>query len=326
MSAKQLLFSNDARKKILAGVTKLYDAVRVTMGPSGRNVLIEKSYGAPTVTKDGVSVAKEIELEDKFENMGAQLVKEAATKTNDAAGDGTTTATLLAQLMITEGIKNITAGSSPIEIKKGIEIATNKVVEFLKSKSVEVKEKERIKQVGTISANNDEQIGSLIAEAMEKVGHKGVITVEEAKVIETTLELVEGMQFDKGYVSPYMATDTEKMEASYENPYIFMTDKSISSIKEIVPVLELVANEGKPLIIISDDVEGEALTTLVINILRGAIKVCAVKAPGFGDEKLELLNDIAILTGGRVIAKDTNGKIEDINTILQCLGRQTKHI
>src|SRR3989338_8312824 len=312
MSAKQIIYGETARQTLLRGINKVADTVKVTLGPKGRNVIFDKS-GTPTITNDGVTIAKEIELKDNFENIGAKLIKEVASQTQDKAGDGTTTAILLAQLMITEGLRIVAAGSNPMEIKKGIDLATEKVVEFLKRKSSPVRDKEKIKQVATISANNDEKIGELIANAMEKVGNKGVITVEEAKSIETHLELVEGMQFDKGYLSPYMVTDPEKMEVSFEDPYIFITDKSISAVKDLVPVLELVTREGRPLIIIAEDIEGEALTTLVINLIRGAIKVCAVKAPGFGDEKLSLLEDIAVLTGGRVIAKDTGEKIENVS-------------
>jgi len=309
--SKQIIFDESARKALLEGIDKVANTVKVTLGPKGRNVILDKATN-PLITNDGVTIAKEIELKDKFENMGAKLVKEVASQTQDKAGDGTTTASLLAQLMITEGLKNITAGSNPIEIKKGIEKSTEKVVSFLKEKSVNVDSKEQIAQVATVSANNDEKIGSLIAEAMEKVGTNGVITVEEAKSIETNLELVEGMQFEKGYLSPYMATDQEKMETSFEDPYILITDKSISNVKELVPSLEAVSNEGKPLLIIAEDVEGEALTTLVINLLRGALKVCAVKAPGFGEEKRDLLEDIAVLTGGKVISKEREDKLEDV--------------
>src|SRR3989344_1243008 len=318
---KQLTFNENARKSLLAGINKVANTVKMTLGPKGRNIILDKDP-MPLITNDGVTIAKEIELKDKFENIGAKLIKEVASQTQDKAGDGTTTATLLAQLMITEGLKNITAGSNPVEVKKGIELATNKVVQYLKQKSVNVTTKEQITQVATVSANNDEKIGRLIADAMEKVGTNGVITVEEAKSIETHLELVEGMQFDKGYLSPYMVTDAEKMEANYENSFILITDKSISNVKELIPALEIVSQSSRPLLIIADDVEGEALTTLVLNLLRGAIKVCAVKAPGFGDEKRELLEDIAILTGGRVISKDTDEKMENIT--LQDLGSAKK--
>ncbi|MBU0760534.1 MAG: chaperonin GroEL [Nanoarchaeota archaeon] len=310
---KQIIFDENARRAVLRGIDKVANTVKVTLGPKGRNIILDK-HSSPLITNDGVTIAKEIELKDKFENIGAKLVKEVASQTQDKAGDGTTTAVLLTQLMVTEGLKNITAGSNPIEIKKGIESATEKVVAFLKEKSVKVNSKDQISQVATISANNDEKTGALIADAMEKVGANGVITVEEAKSIETTLELVEGMQIDKGYLSPYMAADQEKMETSFEEPYILLTDRSISSVKELVPALEAASNESKPLLIIAEDVEGEALTTLVINLLRGAIKVCAVKSPGFGDEKRELLEDIAILTGGKVISKEREEKLEDVTT------------
>ncbi|NJL44342.1 MAG: chaperonin GroEL, partial [Nitrosarchaeum sp.] len=293
MASKQIMFDENARQALLRGIDKVANTVKVTLGPKGRNVVLDKSGSSPLITNDGVTIAKEIELKDKFENMGAKLIKEVATQTQDNAGDGTTTATLLAQIMATSGLKNITAGANPIEVKQGIAVATEKVVAFLKKKSVPVKDKEKIKQVATISANNDEFVGGLIADAMEKVGNKGVITVEEAKSIETHLEVVEGMQFDKGFVSPYMATDVEKMEAALDGPRILVTDKKISSMKDLVPVLEQVAHEGRPLLIIADDVDGEALATLVINLLRGTLKVCAVKAPGFGDDQKEMLEDIA---------------------------------
>jgi chaperonin GroEL len=308
---KQIIFSEDARQALLRGIDKVANTIKVTLGPKGRTVILDKD-SSPLICNDGVTIAKEIELKDKFENMGAKLMKEVASQTQEKAGDGTTTATILAQSMITEGIKNIAAGTNPIEMKKGIEDATEKIVAYLKSQSVAVKDKQKITQVATIAANNDEKIGSLIAEAMEKVSNKGVITVEESKGIDTYLELVEGMQFEKGYLSPYMATNSEKMEVSYEDPYILITDRSISNVKEIVPTLELAAQESKPLIIIAEDVEGEALTMLVLNILRGALKVCAVKAPGFGDEKKEILEDISILTGGRLITKDKEDKLEEV--------------
>ncbi len=318
--SKQIIFNENARQALVSGIDKVANTVKVTLGPKGRNIILDRT--TPLITNDGVTIAKEIELKDKFENIGAKLVKEVASQTQEKAGDGTTTATLLAQMMIKEGIKNITSGLNPIEIKKGIEKATEKTIEFLKKKSISVRDKEKIAQVATISANNDEKIGNLIAEAMEKVGHTGVITVEEAKSIDTTLEVVEGMQFNEGYVSPYMATDPEKMETSFEDPYIFITDRTLSSIKDLVPVLEIVNQEGRPLIIIADDIEGEALTTLVINLIRGSIKVCAVKAPGFGDEKKELLEDIAVLTGGRVILKELDMKLEDVK--LEDLGSAKK--
>ncbi len=318
MSAKKLMFEEHARNALLKGIDKVANTVKVTLGPKGRYVVLDKS-DSPTITNDGVTIAKEIELHDKFENMGAKLVKEVASKTQDKSGDGTTTATVLTQAMIKEGIKNITSGANPIEIKRGMEKATEKVVEYLKSKSIEVKDKSKIVQVATISANNDSEIGELIADAMEKVGNDGVITVEEAKSLETTLEVVEGMEFDKGFISPYMATDHEKMVCEYEDPYILITDKKISAVKDIVPILEQVAHEGKPLLIIADDVEGEAQTALILNIIRGAIKVCAVKAPGFGDEKKEMLEDIAVLTGGQVISEETGMKLE--HATLDVLGR-----
>ncbi|MBI2452249.1 chaperonin GroEL [Candidatus Pacearchaeota archaeon] len=319
--AKQLIFSESARQALLRGIDKVSNTVKVTLGPKGRFVVLDKT-GTPTISNDGVTIAKEIELKDKFENMGAKLIKEVASQTQDKAGDGTTTASLLAQVMITEGLKNVAAGANPVEVKKGIENATEKVVNYLKRKSVMLSSKAQIDQVATISANNDEKIGKLIAEAMEKVGSDGVITVEEAKSTETSLEVVKGMQFDKGYISPYMATDHEKMETYYEDPLILITDKSISSVKELVPLLELVAQESKPLLIIAEEIEGEALTMLVINVLRGAIKVCAVKSPGFGDEKKDLLEDIAILTGGKIIAKDRDEKLEDVS--LEDLGSAGK--
>lgn len=309
--SKQIIFDENARRALLKGIDKVADTVKVTLGPKGRNVILDKD-SSPLITNDGVTIAKEIELKDKFENMGAKLIKEVASQTQDKAGDGTTTAIILAQQMIAEGLRNITAGSNPIEIKKGIEAATSRVVDYLKERSESVTSKDQIAQVATISANNDDGIGELIANAMEKVGVKGIITVEEAKSIETSLELVEGMQFDKGYISPYMATDQEKMETSFEDPHILITDRTISSVKELVPALEAASQDGKPLLIIAEDVDGEALTTIVINLLRGALKVCAVKAPGFGDEKNELLEDIAILTGGRVISKEKDDKLEDV--------------
>jgi chaperonin GroEL len=320
--AKQLIFHDEARSKIFMGVNKLANTVKITLGPKGRNVVLDKGYGSPVITNDGVTIAKEIELEDPFENMGAQLIKEVATKTQDDAGDGTTTATLLAQALIKEGLKNITAGANPIEVKRGIDKATKAIVEFLKSKSTDVKTKEKIIQVATISANNDEEIGKLIADAIEKVGQTGVITVEEAKALETSLELVEGMQFDRGYLSPYMVTDTEKMEANLDDAYILMYDKKISLMKELVPVLELSAKQGRPLVIICEDLEGEALATIVLNILRGVIKVVAVKAPGFGDDQKEMLQDIATLTGGKVISEETGMKLESVRP--EHLGRAKK--
>jgi chaperonin GroEL len=319
MAAKELLFNTDARSKLKRGVDQLAEAVRVTLGPKGRNVVIDKKFGSPTVTKDGVTVAKEIELSDPIENMGAQMVKEVATKTSDLAGDGTTTATVLAQAIFREGLKNVTAGANPMELKRGIDRAVEAVVEQLKTLSVPSAGKKEIAQVGTISANNDKEIGNLIAEAMEKVGKDGVITVEEAKGLETTLETVEGMQFDRGYLSPYFVTDPEKMEAVLDDPYILIHDKKISAMKELLPVLEKSAQSGKPLLIIAEDVEGEALATLVVNKLRGTLKVVAVKAPGFGDRRKEMLRDIAVLTNGQVISEELGFKLE--NATLNDLGR-----
>jgi chaperonin GroEL len=319
MAAKELQFNTDARSKLKRGVDQLAEAVKVTLGPKGRNVVIDKKFGSPTVTKDGVTVAKEVELSDPIENMGAQMVKEVATKTSDLAGDGTTTATVLAQAIFREGLKNVTAGANPMELKRGIERAVEAVVEQLKALSVPSAGKKEIAQVGTISANNDKEIGNLIAEAMEKVGKDGVITVEEAKGLETTLETVDGMQFDRGYLSPYFVTDPEKMEAVADDAYILIHDKKISAMKELLPVLEKVAQSGRPLLIIAEDVEGEALATLVVNKLRGTLKVAAVKAPGFGDRRKEMLRDIAVLTGGQVISEELGFKLE--NATLNDLGR-----
>ncbi|MEP6573699.1 MAG: chaperonin GroEL [Gemmatimonadota bacterium] len=319
MAAKELMFNTDARAKLKRGIDALADAVKVTLGPKGRNVVIDKKFGSPTVTKDGVTVAKEIELSDAIENMGAQMVKEVATKTSDLAGDGTTTATVLAQAIFREGLKNVTAGANPMELKRGIDRAVEAIVEELRRISVPSAGKKEIAQVGTISANNDAEIGKLIADAMEKVGKDGVITVEEAKGLETTLETVDGMQFDRGYLSPYFVTDPEKMEAALEDGYILIHDKKISAMKELLPVLEKVAQTGKPLLIIAEDVEGEALATLVVNKLRGTLKVCAVKAPGFGDRRKEMLVDIAKLTGGKVISEEVGFKLE--NGTLNDLGR-----
>src|SRR5688572_27471590 len=319
MAAKDLLFNTDARAKLKRGVDALAEAVKVTLGPKGRNVVIDKKFGSPTVTKDGVTVAKEIELADAIENMGAQMVKEVATKTSDLAGDGTTTATVLAQAIFREGLKNVTAGANPMELKRGIDRAVEAVVEQLKVLSAPSAGKKEIAQVGTISANNDKEIGNLIAEAMEKVGKDGVITVEEAKGLETTLETVDGMQFDRGYLSPYFVTDPEKMEAVLDDPYILIHDKKISAMKELLPVLEKVAQSGRPLVIIAEDVDGEALATLVVNKLRGTLKVTAVKAPGFGDRRKEMLRDIAVLTGGQVISEEVGFKLE--NATLNDLGR-----
>ncbi len=323
MAAKELLFDVDARARLKKGVDALAEAVKVTLGPKGRNVVIDKKFGSPTVTKDGVTVAKEVELSDPVENMGAQMVKEVATKTSDLAGDGTTTATVLAQAIFREGLKNVTAGSNPMELKRGIDKAVEALVAELKAISVPTSGKKDIAQVGTISANNDREIGELIAEAMEKVGKEGVITVEEAKGLETTLETVDGMQFDRGYLSPYFVTDPDAMEAMLESPYILIHDKKISSMKELLPVLEKVAQSGKPLMIIAEDVEGEALATLVVNKLRGTLKVAAVKAPGFGDRRKEMLRDIAVLTGGQVISEEVGFKLE--NATLNELG-QAKRI
>ncbi len=319
MAAKELLFNSDARARLKKGVDALADAVKVTLGPKGRNVVIDKKFGSPTVTKDGVTVAKEIELLDPIENMGAQMVKEVATKTSDLAGDGTTTATVLAQAIYREGLKNVTAGANPMELKRGIDRAVEAIIDELKRISTPSAGKKEIAQVGTISANNDSEIGKLIADAMEKVGKDGVITVEEAKGLETTLETVDGMQFDRGYLSPYFVTDPEKMEAVLEDGYILIHDKKISAMKELLPVLEKIAQTGKPLLIIAEDVEGEALATLVVNKLRGTLKVCAVKAPGFGDRRKEMLVDIAKLTGGKVISEEVGFKLE--NAVLADLGR-----
>jgi chaperonin GroEL len=319
MAAKELHFDADARSRLKRGVDTLAEAVKVTLGPKGRNVVIDKKFGSPTVTKDGVTVAKEVELPDPVENMGAQMVKEVATKTSDVAGDGTTTATVLAQAIFREGLKNVTAGANPMELKRGIDKAVEAVVEELKKLSVPTAGKKEIAQVGSISANNDPEIGKLIAEAMEKVGKDGVITVEEAKGLETTLETVDGMQFDRGYLSPYFITDPEKMESVHEDCYILIHDKKISAMKDLLPILEKVAQTGKPLLIIAEDVEGEALATLVVNKLRGTLKVVAVKAPGFGDRRKEMLRDIAVLTGGKVISEEVGFKLE--NTTLQDLGR-----
>jgi chaperonin GroEL len=312
MAGKEIKYSSKAREKMLIGVDTLADAVKVTLGPKGRNVLLEKSWGSPKTTKDGVTVAKEIELEDNFENMGAQMVKEVASKTSDVAGDGTTTATILAQAIYREGSKLVAAGSNPMVIKRGIEKAVNSVVEQLRVLSKPTKEKLEIAQVGTVSANNDSTIGDIIAEAMEKVGKEGVITVEEAKGMETTLEIVEGMQFDRGYLSPYFVTDAEKMDANLEEPYLLLHEKKISNMKDLVPILEQIAKMGKPLLIVAEDVEGEALATLVVNKLRGALKCAAVKAPGFGDRRKAMLEDIAILTGGQVISEDLGVKLENV--------------
>ncbi|MEK7850201.1 MAG: chaperonin GroEL [Candidatus Omnitrophota bacterium] len=310
--AKQLLFSDEARRAILRGVEQLAKAVKITLGPKGRNVVLDKKFGSPTITKDGVTVAKEVELEDPFENMGAQMVKEVAEKTSDVAGDGTTTATVLAESIYREGLKNVTAGVNPMALKRGIEKAVEIVVEELKKLSTPIKDKKEVAQVATIAANGDEKIGSDIAEAMDKVGKDGVITVEEAKSTQTTLDVVEGMQFDQGYLSPYFVTDAEKMETSLEEPFILIFEKKISAIKELLPLLEKVAHSGKPLLIIAEDLEGEALTTLVVNKIRGTLNVCAVKAPGYGDRRRSMIEDIAILTGGKAITEDLGIKLENV--------------
>ncbi len=319
MGAKEIIFDQRAREAILRGVNVLADAVKVTLGPKGRNVILEKSFGSPTITKDGVSVAKEIELENKFENMGAQMVKEVASKTSDVAGDGTTTATVLAQAIYREGMKYVSAGHNPMALKRGIEKAVAAAVEELKKLSKQTKDPKEIAQVGTISANNDETIGKIIAEAMDKVGKEGVITVEEAKSMDTTLDVVEGMQFDRGYLSPYFVTDPERMECVIEDPYILIHEKKISSMKELLPVLEAIARSGRPLLIIAEDVEGEALATLVVNKLRGTLQCSAVKAPGFGDRRKAMMEDIAILTGGELLAEELGKKLEDVK--LENLGR-----
>ncbi|MDP9349264.1 MAG: chaperonin GroEL, partial [Gemmatimonadota bacterium] len=319
MAAKELTFSVEARAALKKGIDQLAEAVKVTLGPKGRNVVIDRKFGSPLITKDGVTVAKEVELEHPIENMGAQMVKEVATKTSDLAGDGTTTATVLAQAIFREGLKNVTAGANPMALKRGIDKAVERVVEELRTLSVPTAGKKEIAQVGTISANSDEEIGNLIADAMEKVGKDGVITVEEAKGLETTLETVEGMQFDRGYVSPYFVTDPDRMEAVLEDALILIHDKKVSTMKDLLPVLEKVAQMGRPLLIIAEDVEGEALATLVVNKLRGTLKVAAVKAPGFGDRRKAMLQDIAVLTGGQVISEEVGFKLE--NTVLSDLGR-----
>ncbi len=324
MAAKYLEFSTEARARLKRGVDQLADAVKVTLGPKGRNVVIDKKFGSPTVTKDGVTVAKEVELDDEIENMGAQMVKEVATKTSDLAGDGTTTATVLAQAIYREGLKSVTAGANPMALKRGIENAVETVVAELKKISVPTSGRKDIKQVATISANGDAEIGDKIADAMDKVGKDGVITVEEAKSLETTLETVDGMQFDRGYLSPYFITDPEKMECTIEDAYVLIYDKKISTMKDLLPVLEKVAQSGRPMLIVAEDVEGEALATLVVNKLRGTLKVCAVKAPGFGDRRKEMLRDIAILTGGQVISEELGLKLE--NTTLNDLGRAKRII
>ena len=316
--AKDLFYGEESRRKLLAGVDKLADTVKITLGPKGRNVLIEKSYGSPLITNDGVSIAKEVELEDQVENMGAQLVKEVATKTNDVAGDGTTTATLLTQAIVREGFKNVTAGANPMVLKRGIDGAVEAAVDYLKNSAKKVDDKESIAQVASVSAG-DQEIGRLISEAMDKVGKDGVITVEESKSLGTTLDVVEGMQFDRGYLSPYMAANSEKMEAVLDHPYILLTDKKISNIQEIVPLLEDIMKSGSKLLIVADDVEGEALATLVVNKLRGTLDVVAVKAPGFGDRRKAMMEDIAILTGGTVISEELGYELKE--TTIDMLGR-----
>ena len=321
--AKSITFNTEARDKLKKGVDALSNAVKVTLGPKGRNVIINKTYGAPIITKDGVTVAKEIDLQDPIENMGAQMLKEVASKTADVAGDGTTTATVLAQSIITTGLKNVTAGANPMDLKRGIEKAVTTVVADLKKQSKEVGNSiEKIEQVASISANNDSVIGKLIAEAMDKVKKEGVITVEEAKGMDTTVKVVEGMQFDRGYISPYFITDTEKMEAVYENPYILIYDKKISTMNDLLPILEKSVQTGRPLLIIAEDVEGEALATLVVNKIRGSLKIAAVKAPGFGDRRKEMLEDLAILTGGTVISEEKGYRLEDAD--LTYLGQADK--
>ncbi len=317
--AKQLSFGEEARQKILKGVEKLSDAVVVTLGPKGRNVVLDKKFGSPTITKDGVTVAKEIELEDAYENMGAQMVKEVAEKTSDTAGDGTTTATLLTHSIYKEGMKNVTAGANPMGLKRGIDKAVEVVIDELKRMAKPIKDKKETSQIATISANGDETIGNLLADAMDKVGKDGVVTVEEAKSMATTLDVVEGMQFDQGYLSPYFVTDAERMECVLEEPYILIYEKKISAVKDIIPLLEKTAQQGKPLLIISEEVEGEALATLVVNKIRGTLNVCAVKAPGYGDRRKAMLQDIAILTGGKMLAEDLGIKLE--STQLSDLGK-----
>ncbi len=322
MAAKEVKFGQDARERMLHGVDVLANAVRVTLGPKGRNVVLEKSFGAPRITKDGVTVAKEIELDDKFENMGAQMVREVASKTSDTAGDGTTTATVLAQAIVKEGAKSVAAGANPMDLKRGIDLAVSAVIAELSAKAKKVTSSEEIAQVGTISANGDQEIGAMIAKAMQKVGNDGVITVEEAKAFETELDVVEGMQFDRGYISPYFITDADKMRVELENPYILINEKKLSNLQSILPLLESVVQSGKPLLVIAEDVEGEALATLVVNKLRGGLKVAAVKAPGFGDRRKAMLQDIAVLTAGQVISEDLGIKLE--NVTLDMLGRAKK--
>ena len=324
MAAKQLLFSEQARAKIMEGVETLAKAVKVTLGPRGRNVVLDKKWGSPTVTKDGVTVAKEIELDDPYMNMGAQMVREVASKTSDVAGDGTTTATVLAEAIFREGIKNVTAGAAPMSIKRGIDKAVEAVVNELKSFSKDVKTNKEIEQIATISANSDTVIGKMIAEAMDKVGKDGTITVEEARSVDTTLDIVEGMQFDKGYISPYFVTEKESMEAVLEDAYVLLYEKKLSNMKDLLPILEKIAQRSKPLLIVSEDVEGEALATLVVNKLRGTLAVCAVKAPGFGDRRKAIMEDIAILTGGKVITEDLGIKLENLKA--EDLGKAKKNV
>src|ERR1700675_1538177 len=312
MAAKDVRFSTDARDKMLHGVDILANAVRVTLGPKGRNVVLEKSYGAPRVTKDGVTVAKEIELEDKFENMGAQMLREVASKTSDIAGDGTTTATVLAQAIVKEGIKLVAAGMNPMDLKRGIDLAVGEVVKDIARQAKKVKSSEEIAQVGTVAANGEKAIGQMIAKAMQKVGNEGVITVEEAKSFESELEVVEGMQFDRGYISPYFITNAEKMMAEFEDPYLLIHEKKLSSVQPLLPLLEQVVQSGRPLVIIAEDVEGEVLATLVVNRLRGGLRVAAVKAPGFGDRRKAMLEDIAIVTGGQLVSEDLGIKLENV--------------
>src|SRR6188474_2912947 len=322
MAAKEVKFHSEAREKMLRGVDVLANAVKVTLGPKGRNVVIDKAFGAPRITKDGVTVAKEIELADKFENMGAQLVREVASKTNDIAGDGTTTATVLAQAIVREGVKSVAAGMNPMDLKRGIDLAVEAAVQDIKARAKKITGSDEVAQVGTISANGDKSIGKMIAEAMKKVGNEGVITVEEAKSLETELDVVEGMQFDRGYISPYFITNADKMRVEFDDPYILINEKKLSGLQELLPLLEAVVQTGKPLLIIAEDVEGEALATLVVNRLRGGLKVAAVKAPGFGDRRKAMLQDIAVLTGGQAISEDLGIKLENVN--LSMLGRAKK--
>src|SRR5690349_18916234 len=319
MPAKDVRFGSDARQRMMRGVDTLSEAVKVTLGPKGRNVILDKSYGAPRITKDGVTVAKEVDLSDKFENMGAQMVREVASKTNDIAGDGTTTATILAHAMVREGVKAVAAGMNPMDLKRGVDMAVDAVVKDVQKRSKKVSTNEEIAQVGTISANGDTEIGRMLAEAMKKVGNEGVITVEEAKSLETELDVVEGMQFDRGYLSPYFVTNSEKMVAELEDPYVLLHEKKLSSLTSLLPILEAVVQSGRPLLIVAEDIEGEALATLVVNKLRGGLKVAAVKAPGFGDRRKAMLEDVAALTGGQVISEDLGVKLE--NVTLDMLGR-----